>query len=247
MLEILIHYIVPFIAIVDAIIFAHLIGHFLACRLLSVKVGSISLGVGPRIASIKAGETSIQIRCIPIGGVIRPQFDDYSDKSCAKNVCIALSGPTFNILIALLVILVVFIIVGVPTVQDNNIQILQQSMSDAFLASMRMLFLTWTTWNTHTLGVVISPYNNGVLRFAFLAAIWSSQFGVLNFLPFPKFDGWTAIKFILIRFFGPSRADRLLLWLRRGIIVLVILVLAMATYNDLVHLHVIEYLRKLFS
>lgn len=56
------------------IILVHESGHFVAARLVGIKVVTFSLGLGPRIVQKKIGETVFCLSLVPFGGYVRPFF-----------------------------------------------------------------------------------------------------------------------------------------------------------------------------
>ena len=62
------------------IILVHESGHFVAARLVGVRVISFSLGFGPRLIKKRIGDTVFCLSLVPLGGYVRPFFarDDLS-------------------------------------------------------------------------------------------------------------------------------------------------------------------------
>ena len=52
----------------EFIIIIHEGGHFIAARLMKIKVNEFSVGMGPKIFSFKKGETQYTLRWSPFGG-----------------------------------------------------------------------------------------------------------------------------------------------------------------------------------
>lgn len=59
-----------FIIVLCIIVTIHEGGHFLAAKKAGILCHEFSIGMGPKIASKKKGETVYSIRCIPIGGFV---------------------------------------------------------------------------------------------------------------------------------------------------------------------------------
>jgi len=55
-----------------AIILIHELGHFVAAKLVGIKVITFSVGFGKRLWSKKIGETTFCIAAIPLGGFVLP-------------------------------------------------------------------------------------------------------------------------------------------------------------------------------
>ena len=122
--------IIGFILAVGILVIIHEFGHFYVARLFQVRVTRFSIGFGPsrRIWYDKLG-TEYVISAIPLGGYIElldtsddPNKVKSSDQHMAINnksawikICILLAGPLFNILFAIVMYWLVFVI-GIATV-----------------------------------------------------------------------------------------------------------------------------------
>jgi regulator of sigma E protease len=73
----IVHYIVPFLAMITPIIFFHELGHFLVARACGVRIDTFSIGFGPAIASWRdRWGTRWKIAWIPLGGYVKFFGDD---------------------------------------------------------------------------------------------------------------------------------------------------------------------------
>ena len=63
------------------IVVFHEFGHFLFARLNHVTVVEFSLGMGPRLFSVKRGETAYSIKALPFGGSCMMLGEDMADLS----------------------------------------------------------------------------------------------------------------------------------------------------------------------
>ena len=108
-----------------ALIFVHELGHFLVARRCGVVVEKFSLGFGPKILSYTSGGTEYLLSAIPLGGYVKMKGEDYEESSLGETgsfagapvlsrLAIAFAGPLFNILFAIAIYLVVYM-VGVDT------------------------------------------------------------------------------------------------------------------------------------
>jgi regulator of sigma E protease len=122
-----------FILVLGLLIFVHELGHFLFAKLFGVRVLKFSLGFGPKIAGKVVGETEYVISAFPLGGFVKMfgenpdeklMEDDKSGSFAHKPVwqrfMIVLAGPLFNLLFALFLFFMVFVLVGVPTPVDTT-------------------------------------------------------------------------------------------------------------------------------
>jgi len=101
--------------VISFLIFFHELGHFLAARLMGVRVDVFSIGFGKKLLSKKVGDTQWSISAIPLGGYVQMKGQDDSDptkisydddsytvKSPIQKIFILLAGPFANFLLAFL-------------------------------------------------------------------------------------------------------------------------------------------------
>src|SRR6476659_244399 len=63
--------IVPFVAILVALVIIHELGHFISAKLAGVKVLEFGIGYPPRLWGKKFGETEYTLNALPLGGFVR--------------------------------------------------------------------------------------------------------------------------------------------------------------------------------
>ena len=125
------------IVLLGILIFVHELGHFIVAKISGVGVLKFSLGFGPKILGKKIGETEYLLSAIPLGGYVKmigeePEEkekvseDDlpksFSNKSVLKRAGIVFAGPLFNIIFAVAVLSVIYML-GVPvlTTEVGNV------------------------------------------------------------------------------------------------------------------------------
>ena len=64
-------YLLLFIAILFAIVMLHEFGHFVTAKRAGMKVTEYFVGFGPRLWSVRRGETEYGVKAIPAGGYVR--------------------------------------------------------------------------------------------------------------------------------------------------------------------------------
>ena len=62
------------VVILSCVIFVHELGHFVAAKLMGIKVISFCIGMGPRLFTKKIGGTFYSVAAIPLGGYVRPLY-----------------------------------------------------------------------------------------------------------------------------------------------------------------------------
>jgi regulator of sigma E protease len=110
----------------------HEFGHFLLAKLSGVGVLTFSVGFGPKIWVVKRGETEYALSAFPLGGYVKMVGEDpdeqvspkdiersFAHKSLMKRIAIVAAGPVFNLLLAVLLLMVVFTFYGVPVMSTQ--------------------------------------------------------------------------------------------------------------------------------
>lgn len=118
-----------FIIALASLIIVHELGHFLAAKLVRVKVLEFGIGFPPRLARLfKVGETEFTLNWIPLGGFVRPAGENDPSVSgglSAANpwarLLVLLAGPAMNILTALLIYAFIFVQLGKPDLDTVQI------------------------------------------------------------------------------------------------------------------------------
>ncbi len=118
--------IVAFIIVLGVLIFFHELGHFLIARFFRVGIEKFSLGFGPRLFGKKIGITDYRVSVFPLGGYVKMVGEEpdselnpadiplsFSHKHVMKKILIVAAGPFFNLLLAVLIFLIIFLISGI--------------------------------------------------------------------------------------------------------------------------------------
>ena len=110
--------ILSFIFVLGVLIFVHELGHFVMARRIGVRVLTFSLGFGPKILSIRRGDTEYCISAIPLGGYVKmagenPEdnrtgaSDEFLSKTKWQRFQVLVMGPVMNLGLALVVMALV--------------------------------------------------------------------------------------------------------------------------------------------
>ncbi len=94
------------------LIIAHEFGHFIAARIMGVKVNEFSVGFGPTLFKIKGKKTDFFVKAIPLGGYCAMEGEDedsaHPDAFCNKKpwqrLIIVVMGATFNLLLGVIIV-----------------------------------------------------------------------------------------------------------------------------------------------
>jgi regulator of sigma E protease len=102
-------------------ILIHEFGHYAVAKLLGVRVEQFAIGFGKRLVGFRKGETEYRINAIPLGGYVKMSgenpMDQHTDDpreflnhSRWHRFLIAIAGPAMNILLAVFLLTVVYMV-----------------------------------------------------------------------------------------------------------------------------------------
>lgn len=126
---------VPFVIILVAMIVIHEFGHFIVAKILGISVETFSVGFGPRLLGFRYAETDYRISAIPLGGYVKfrgenlemiqgkseGSIDEFLAQPKWKRLLVAVAGPVFNIVTAIL-IPAIAILIGFQTSLESSQQ-----------------------------------------------------------------------------------------------------------------------------
>ena len=146
-------YLLLFIAILFAIVMLHEFGHFITAKRSGMKVTEYFVGFGPRLWSVRRGETEYGVKAIPAGGYVRivgftsteevSEEDEpraYRQQPFHQRIIVASAGSAVHLLIALVLALVLVFTFG-KTTNNYNVAALehwQGRTTPAALAGLRV-------------------------------------------------------------------------------------------------------------
>lgn len=110
-----------------AMVMLHELGHMLTAKWSGMKVTEYFLGFGPRLWSVRKGETEYGVKAVPAGGYVRivgmTNLDEvdpadeartYRQATFPRRLCVALAGSATHFLLAFVLLWSLFAVVGVP-------------------------------------------------------------------------------------------------------------------------------------
>ncbi len=119
-----------FIAILVAIVMLHELGHFATAKWAGMKVTEYFVGFGPRLWSVRRGETEYGVKAIPAGGYVRitgftsteevaaeDEPRAYRNQPFYQRIVVASAGSAMHFLIAFVLALV--LVIGYGTSSNN--------------------------------------------------------------------------------------------------------------------------------
>ena len=109
---------VAFVFVLGVLVFVHELGHYMMARRLGVRVLTFSIGFGPKLLTVRRGDTDYCVSAIPLGGYVKMagenpdetragKDDEFLSKSKWARFQILVMGPIMNIVLALVVMAVV--------------------------------------------------------------------------------------------------------------------------------------------
>lgn len=121
------------ILVFSVIIIFHELGHFLVARSVGIDVEEFSIGFGPKLTGFRAMGTQFSVRLIPMGGYVKMLGEDseedgagrenagsYQNKTPLQRMAVIAAGPLMNFVLALLIFIIIFGVVGV-TINEPTI------------------------------------------------------------------------------------------------------------------------------
>src|ERR1700694_6130142 len=107
--------------ILGFMILIHEFGHYATAKLLGVRVEQFAIGFGKRLIGFRKGETEYRINALPLGGYVKMSGENPADARSGDpgeflshprwhRFIIAISGPAMNILFAIGLLTVVYMV-----------------------------------------------------------------------------------------------------------------------------------------
>lgn len=147
-------YLIPFLFVLALVVFVHEMGHFLVGRYFGVKVETFSLGFGPRLfRRYDRYGTEWAISAIPLGGFVKfkgdanaaslpdhhaidvmppaDRSDSFPHQSVARRAAIVAAGPIANFILAFVIFMASFSLVGRTQVQPVIAGVAENSPASA--------------------------------------------------------------------------------------------------------------------
>ncbi|MCL2589328.1 MAG: RIP metalloprotease RseP [Betaproteobacteria bacterium] len=112
-MNLLLHYVVPYVIALGVLILVHELGHYLVARWCCVKILRFSIGFGRPLLRVKSGETEWVLAAVPLGGYVKMlgEGDDeveeheshraFNRQSVGRRFAIVVAGPLANLLLAI--------------------------------------------------------------------------------------------------------------------------------------------------
>ena len=137
-------------------IMLHELGHFATAKWAGMKVTEYFLGFGPRLWSVRKGETEYGVKAIPAGGYVKiigmsnldkvdpaDESRTYRQQPYWRRLSVAVAGSAVHFLLAFLILFLLFAVVGLvdydhPKLEVGSISRLETGPSPAQEAGLRV-------------------------------------------------------------------------------------------------------------
>jgi membrane-associated protease RseP (regulator of RpoE activity) len=120
--------VVGFVLAIVAMVMIHEFGHFVTAKWAGMKVTEFFFGFGPKLWSIRRGETVYGIKALPLGGYVKiigmsnlergidpaDEPRTYRQQSYPKRVIVAVAGVVTHFVVAFVLLMLMWTLLGVP-------------------------------------------------------------------------------------------------------------------------------------
>jgi membrane-associated protease RseP (regulator of RpoE activity) len=129
--------VVAFVLAIVAAVMIHETGHFITAKWSGMKVTEYFFGFGPTLWSIRRGETAYGIKALPLGGYVKiigmsnlergvdpaDEPRTYRQQSYPKRVLVAAAGVVTHFIVAFLLLVLLWTVLGVPRYDNPSLSI----------------------------------------------------------------------------------------------------------------------------
>ena len=137
--------IVVFLIVLALMVTIHEFGHFIVAKVLGIPAETFSVGFGPRLFGFNWGGTDFRVSAIPLGGYVKfrgenlemiqgkseGSVEEFLSHAKWKRFLVALAGPAFNIITALVIPLVAIMIGFQESAQNSQPIIIGHVVKDS--------------------------------------------------------------------------------------------------------------------
>ena len=117
------------IIIFSFIVIIHELGHFIAAKKNDITVEEFAIGMGPKVFSVRKGETLYSLRLLPVGGFCQMLGEDssnpseraFNNKSVWQRIVVIISGVLMNIILAFVIFFVMIAMNGTCLPRVKNV------------------------------------------------------------------------------------------------------------------------------
>ncbi|HHW40380.1 MAG TPA: RIP metalloprotease RseP [Syntrophomonadaceae bacterium] len=124
-------FIIISLLVLGFLIVVHELGHFVVAKVVGIQVDEFSIGFGPKLLSIKSqrDQTRYSFRLLPLGGYVKmagmepndDHINGFNKKPLKDRFAVISAGSLTNFLVAIVLFIIVFSLIGIPTPSNANI------------------------------------------------------------------------------------------------------------------------------
>ena len=114
-------YLAAVAVVLGILVFVHELGHYTVAKWCGVRVEVFSLGFGKRLWGFRKGDTDYRVSLLPLGGYVKMAGENPMEERTGdpgeftshprwQRFLIAIAGPTMNVILAIVVLAVVFMV-----------------------------------------------------------------------------------------------------------------------------------------
>lgn len=117
--------IVAAVFVFGLLVLVHELGHFITAKMTGMRVDEFAIGFGPKLLSVRRGETVYSLRAVPLGGFndivgMNPSENDagergYCEKPVRSRMLVILAGSMMNLVLPIFIFFGIFFFAGVST------------------------------------------------------------------------------------------------------------------------------------
>ncbi len=172
--------IIAAIFVFGLIVLVHELGHFVTAKLTGMRVDEFAIGFGPKIFSVKHGETRYSIRAVPLGGFndiagMDPNDNSagergYCEKPVSSRMVVILAGSIMNFIMPVILFFGIYATMGVgkPAIEPVIGEVLEGKAAEVagLRAGDKILKVNGeviTTWRSFTEKVRVAEAGKPVL------------------------------------------------------------------------------------
>lgn len=117
----------------ELIIIVHEGGHFVAARMMGIRVNEFSIGMGPKLVQFTKGDTKYTLRLIMFGGYCKMEGesedsdckDSFSQKRVIQRIFVVVAGAVMNLVLGFVIVAIIVSsqnLIGTPVIAkfDDN-------------------------------------------------------------------------------------------------------------------------------
>jgi membrane-associated protease RseP (regulator of RpoE activity) len=142
--------IVAYVLAILTIVLVHESGHFFTAKAFGIKVSEFFVGFGPRLWSMRRGETEYGVKAFPFGGYVRiagmNPFEEvppeelprtFQAKPIWQRAIVIATGPVTHFVIAVVLFAIFYVAIGTPTRFRPEIDSVSEKLNGAPSPALR--------------------------------------------------------------------------------------------------------------